>query len=262
MKKLFSYLILSSLIALFSCSQENTTIDGSNVSGSAEKTFTVQGQPYDLSKSTIKGIKTIYATKSADTSNGGDPNFTMDDIQFWVGTGTNKAALVIEWHDGKTPDALVWGYKWNGDAYGIDMIREIVKADPRMIFLTHMTGPLGYTIAGFGYNINKTGSHYLIYNNDTNNPKYPVDGIVTTNAYNYDDWTYSDSADHWKAGWYNGYWSYWTKDSLSVAWEYSSWGASSRKLINGSWDGWSFLDDMSQWEGNQLGSQFSAALPN
>ncbi|WP_379995297.1 hypothetical protein [Dysgonomonas termitidis] len=262
MKKLFSYLILISLITLFSCSEENVIMDNSNVSGAKENTFTVQGQPYDLSKSTIRGIESAYLTKSADTSNGGDPDFTMDDVKFWVGTGTNKAALVIEWHDGKTPDALVWGYKWNGDAYGIDMLREIVKADPRLIFLTHMTGSMGYTIAGLGYNINKSGSHYLIYNNETNNPIYPVNGIVTTNAYNYDSWTYSDAADHWCAGWYNGYWSYWTKDSLAAAWGYSSWGASSRKLINGSWDGWSFLDDMSQWEGNQLGSKFSAALPD
>ncbi|MBB4035639.1 hypothetical protein GGR21_001532 [Dysgonomonas hofstadii] len=262
MKKLFSYLIPIFLIAFSSCSEENAIMDNLNVSGLTENTFTVQGQPYDLSKSTIKGLKSTYFTKSADTSNGGDPNFTMDDIQFWAGTGTNKAALIIEWHDGKSPDALVWGYKWNGDAYGIDMIREIVKADPRMIFLTHMTGSMGYTIAGFGYNINKTGSHYLIYNNETSNPKYPVDGIVYTDAYNYDDWAYSDSAGHWCAGWYNGYWSYWTKDLLTATWEYSSWGASNRKLINGSWNGWSFLDDMSQWEGNQLGSKFSAALPN
>lgn len=34
---------------------------------------------------------------------GGDSDFTMEDIQFWVGSGINKAALVIEWHDGKNP---------------------------------------------------------------------------------------------------------------------------------------------------------------
>lgn len=262
MKKLFSYLMLISLIVFASCTEENPINENVSTANATEKTFTVQGHPYDLSKSAIKGIEAIATSKSIDISNGGDPNFTMDDIKFWVGTGTNKAALVIEWHDGKSPDALVWGYRWNGDAYGIDMIREIVKADPRLIFLTHMTGSLGYTIAGLGYNINKTGPHYLIYNNQTNNPVYPVNGIVTTNAYNYDNWTYSDPADHWLSGWYNGYWSYWIKDTISAPWGYSGWGASSRKLTNGSWDGWSFLGDMSEWEGNQLGNKFLAAQPN
>ncbi|HBX21359.1 MAG TPA: hypothetical protein DEF88_13045 [Porphyromonadaceae bacterium] len=120
---------------------------------------------------------------------------------------------------------------------------------------------MGYTIGGLGYNINKTGNHYLIYSNEADNPIYSQDGIVTTNAYNYDYWSYSDQADHWLSGWYNGYWSYWVKDATEDTWEYSQWGASSRKLIDGSWDGWSFLDDMSQWEGKPLGNKFTPALP-
>lgn len=261
MKKLLFYCITISLIVFASCSNDNTIEENLNITGVTNNEFTVQGQPYDVSKSSIKGIDTKHPTLKS-TSNGGDPNFSMNDIEFWVGTGTNQAALVIEWHDGKTPDALVWGYKWNGDAYGIDMIREIVKADPRLIFLTHMTGSMGYTIAGLGYNINKTGNHYLVYDGQTGNPKYPVNGIVYTDSYNYDYWTYSDAADHWLSGWYNGYWSYWVKDSRTDSWEYSNWGASSRKLVNGCWDGWSFLNDMSEWEGAQLGKKFTSALPN
>lgn len=257
MKKLFSFLTLAVLMAFASCSGDYTEVS-SNDKDQAQFT-TVQGQPYDLSKSTVSRTT---ALRAADTSNGGDPNFTMNDIKFWTGEGTNKAAVVIEWHDGKGTDALVWGYKWNGTAYGYDMVKAIAKADPRLIFLTHMTGSLGYTIGGIGYNINKTGSHYLIYNNETANPKYPVNGIVSTTAYNYDSWTYSDAADHWRSGWYNGYWSYFIKDTQADAWEYSSYGASSRPLVNGSWDGWSFLGDMSEWEGAKLGSKFTAAPLN
>lgn len=262
MKKLFPFLALIALIAFASCSKENIVTPDNDVTVSAsEQTFTVQGHPYDVSKSQAKNFNALFRSTTSD-SQGGDPNFSMDSIRLWVGNGTNKAAMVIEWHDGKTPDALVWGYKWNGTAYGFDMIREIVKADPRLIFLTHMTGPMGNTIAGLGYNINQTGAHYLIYNGDLANPHYPTNGIVTTNAYNYDNWTYSDPADHWRAGWYQGYWSYWVKDSNEEDWTYSNWGASSRQLVNGSWDGWSFLDDMSIWTGRPLGNKFTAALPN
>lgn len=252
MKKILSYFSLLFIMMFASCSNEDVALD------KTQHNFTVQGQPHDLSKSKISRVKSA----TVDDSKGGDVNFTMDDIKFWVGTGSQKAALVIEWHDGKTPDALVWGYKWDGEKYGIDMIRDIVQADPRLTFLTHMTGPMGYTIGGLGYHIDKSGNQYLIYNNDTKNPIYPEKGIVSTDKYNYDKWTYSDTKDHWCAGWYNGYWSYWVKDNRTDAWEYSNWGASSRKLVNGSWDGWSFLDDMSQMEGNQLGTKFTAALPN
>ncbi len=264
MRKLFPFSALVALIAFVSCSNETFTTTNNDVNISVyEQTFTVQGQPYDLFKSQTKSFNTLFrSTTSNSEAEGGDPNFSMDSIRFWVGNGTNKAAMVIEWHDGKTPDALVWGYKWNGTAYGFDMIREIVKADPRLIFLTHMTGPMGYTIAGLGYNINQTGAHYLIYDGDQSNPHYPTNGIVTTNAYNYDNWTYSDTADHWCAGWYQGYWSYWVKDSKEEVWQYSNWGASSRELVNGSWDGWSFLDDMTIWTGRPLGNKFIPAPSN
>ncbi|ERI85713.1 hypothetical protein HMPREF1981_01437 [Bacteroides pyogenes F0041] len=262
MKKIFSFLTLTALIVFASCSKENiVSTDNDVVAPGSEQILTVQGHPYEVSKSQVKNIK--KSSRSVMISlNGGDPGFSMDDIQFWAGTGTNKAAMVIEWHDGKTSDALVWGYKWNGTAYGFDMIREIVKADPRLIFLTHMTGPMGNTIAGLGYNINQTGAHYLIYDEDSTNPHYPIDGIVVTNAYNYDNWRYSDPADHWRSGWYQGYWSYWVKDSKEEEWQYSNWGASSRELVNGSWDGWSYLDDMSIWTGRPLGNKFTPAALN
>lgn len=255
MKKFLSFFFISAILAFMSCSN----LDKDPLSPVQDSKHTVQGIPYDVSLSSIKGLNTI-TTRANDPS--GDPNFSMDDIKYWVGTGSNRAALVIEWHDGKTPDALVWGYRWDGDAYGFDMIREIVKADPRLIFLTHMTGSMGYTIAGLGYNINKSGNHYLIYNNKVNDPKYPSNGIVYTTSYNYDNWKYSDVNDHWSSGWYKGYWSYWVKNSQKDTWVYSNLGASSRKLVNGSWDGWSFLYDMSQWEGNKLGNKFTPARLN
>ena len=45
--------------------------------------------------------------------------FSFDDIQYWVGTGANRAALVIDWSDTSTqPAALVWGFRWDGIAHG------------------------------------------------------------------------------------------------------------------------------------------------
>ncbi len=178
-----------------------------------------------------------------------DKTFTFDDIKFWVGEGNKRAALVIDWYDDKG-STLVWGFKWSGTATGFDMVTAIAKADPRLLFFTHFTGSLGNTIAGFGYDLNNSGGQYLIFEGNTAAPYYPVDGIVTTTAYNYDDWTNGDPADHWKSGWYKGYWSYQVKDAQADDFNYSGLGASSRELQDGSWDGWGYQDfDNPSWEG-------------
>lgn len=190
----------------------------------------------------------------------GDPNFTMDDIEFWVGNGENSAALVVQWNDGKSPDALVWGYRWDGEAVGNDMVRAIAAADPKFILLTHMTGPMGFTVAGLGYNMDSSDKHFLFFEGNAEDPRLPDENnVVMTDAYNYDDWSYANENGHWRSGWYQGYWSYFVKESQPQKWNYSGLGASSRQLADGSWDGWSFLADMTQFEGAKLGMKFTAA---
>lgn len=110
--------------------------------GSISAQVTVQGQPHPTAKHTPTKARPQFKS---------DTNFTFNDIKFWVGSGSKKAALVIEWHDGKSPDALVWGYRWDGEANGLDMIVAIAQADPRLVLLTQYTGSMGYTICGIGY---------------------------------------------------------------------------------------------------------------
>jgi hypothetical protein len=171
-------------------------------------------------------------------------NFTFDNIQYWVGSGSNQAMFIAQWNDGKEPAALAWGYKWDGTKYGIDMVSDIVKTDNRFFLLTHSTGPMGNTIAGLGFDINGNKPIYL---SNGGPPQAPVNGIVSTNVYDYDDWFCTDNAAHWKAGWYIGYWSYWVANDINNKWEYSNLGASSRELTNNSVDAWYFDNDMSSF---------------
>jgi hypothetical protein len=165
-------------------------------------------------------------------------NFTFDNIQYWVGSGSNQAMFIAFWDDGKEPAALAWGYKWDGTKYGIDMVSEIAKTDNRFFLLTHSTGPMGNTIAGLGFDINGNKPIYL---SNGGEPQAPVNGIVYTSSYDYDDWFCSDNAAHWASGWYTkGYWSYWVADDINDKWEYSNLGASSRELTNNSVDAWYF----------------------
>ena len=93
---------------------------------------------------------------------------SLDDIQFWAGSGTNRAALVIDWsapelrNNTSVPNpvankSIVWGYRWNGDASARDMLAAITTADPRLILAGHDFPPFGYAIYTIGYDLNNNG---------------------------------------------------------------------------------------------------------
>lgn len=166
---------------------------------------------------------------------------TFADVQYWVGTGSNQAAFVVQWNDSKNPDALVWGFKWDGNATGEDMLKAIAKADHRFYTLLYQGTQFGSAIGGLGFDLNGANTNALYKNGNVTYPYYPVDGIVNTTAYDFDDYTAADAADHWSSGWTtNGYWSYWVKDPTDADFGYSGVGASTRALVNGSWDVWNF----------------------
>lgn len=200
----------------------------------------------------------------SDTSEGGDPLFTMNEIEFWVGEGENRAALVIEWHDGKQPDAIVWGYRWDGEKTGFDMVKAIVQADPRLsIVMGKAFGGLE-VIGGIGYQFaiaNPRASVLLDGEKLANNGN----GITfVDNAKDFDNYIFSDSKGHWKSGWYTqGYWVYYVKDNRLDSWSYSQLVYSLRNLVDGCWDGWSFQDGMDSYTGRPHGNKFlPAPLPN
>jgi len=185
-----------------------------------------------LMKNTLVGVLSlawVHVTASAGAG-------AFDDIQFWAGSGTNRAALVIDWHDGKAPSSLVWGYRWDGSATGYDMFQAVVRADPRLFaHLAQFTW--GSAIVGIGYDRNHSGSFAV-------NPPLafdPAGFVIDTGATNASDARLPDDlADHFVEGWNTGFWAYFTRASQSEPWA-SSWvGAADRILTDGAWDGLSF----------------------
>jgi hypothetical protein len=152
--------------------------------------------------------------------------FDFSDIKFWIGTGTNQAAFVIDWNDGITPESLVWGYRWNGSATGLQMIQAIDAADSRLsVFYT-----FGTFVYGIGYDLTGQGGTFT--------PGTP--GPTTENG------TAPFSGDHYKEGVYTGFWGYDVGTGNPYdggSWSASGTGASSRQLTDGAWDGWSFSLD-------------------
>lgn len=84
----------------------------------------VQGHPHPTAKPQVVSLRAIA-----------DDSFTMDDILNWSGEGENQAALVVQWNMNGEENALVWGYRWSGEATGEKMVKDIAATDPRFFYM-------------------------------------------------------------------------------------------------------------------------------
>lgn len=192
----------------------------------------VQGRPHPTAKPQMVSPRAIA-----------DGTFTMDMIENWSGEGANRAAFVVQWNAESETSALVWGFRWDGEATGETMARAIAASDPRFVIMTETGTAYGSTVSGFGYDVNKSGDFSITKDGVTLSPD--ENGIIFSSSYGYDGWTCTDPEDYWQSGWYQGYWSYWLKSNDSDAWGYSGTGITGRKLTDGCWDGWNFAVNMS-----------------
>lgn len=75
--------------------------------------------------------------------------FSASDVQYWVGTGSNSAVVIIGWDDNPNGNfALVWGVHWNGSETAANMLDTIATYDER----TTYTGISSGFMTGFYYN--------------------------------------------------------------------------------------------------------------
>lgn len=226
--------------------------------GHAQRVLPKQVQGVDY-RSTLKAVPADATFEEQSVSLLSKPanDFTFDDIESWAGEGANRAALVIQWNaDGET-SALVFGFRWNGQATGADMLKAVVKANPRLYALmqyTNVSSPTdpngGYTLNGIGWDKDDDGDIRLIDTGNDNavytspdgffeHPRGYVPGHGGSSDYDYDNWIAGDTDDYWDAGWYQSYWSYWVGSSATTL-SYSGVGASGRVLSDGAWDAWNF----------------------
>ena len=179
----------------------------------------------------------------------------FSDIQYWVGSGPNRAGLVIDWQDGKNApsltigQAVAWGYQWQNGATptGLDMLTAIAAADPRLELSTGNNPSFGTYVFGLGYDLNGDGGTFTFNSSPSN-----------------ESGTASDPADHVAYGFNtNGYWEYLNSTTSgttlpsSSGWNYASAGAGDRLLTNNTWDAWVF----SSYAGNPNFDLLTPAAP-
>jgi len=203
------------------------------------------------------------------------PAVSLEGIQFWIGSGTNRAGLVIEW---STPESrnystvpapiadksLVWGYRFNGTATAAQMFEAVVAADPRLYALGVIDPHYGLGIYGIGFHLGGGGDLGVTDGNTTNyfpkglqtNVTVDVDAAAPLNpgdlywsGFNGPNWeTWNELGD--AGGLFNspdrGTNAYWTSTDPVYAssgyqgqWEFAQAGLSGLQLTNGSWIGFS-----------------------
>src|SRR4030042_2134301 len=159
---------------------------------------------------------------------------SFDDIEFWVGSGQNSAALVMDWQeDSSSEEAWVWGYRWDGDASGEDMLLEIVAADQRLYARIGTDSGFGTPLYGLGYGLTDNDTFGI-----SDGTAFNSEGIAVTG--NHDGAAATDIGDLYHEGWYSGFWNYAVSDGNPYdggAWQSASSGISGRILSDGDWDG-------------------------
>jgi hypothetical protein len=164
--------------------------------------------------------------------------FNFDDIEFWVGTGANRAALVIDWLENSSePPALVWGYRWDGAANGRDMLHAVVAADPRLFAKFGNHAEYGAAVFGYGYDAGNDGAFEIDDGTvfDAAGLAFvpsPADGTMPV-----------DTGDYYTEGWVRGFWRYLAAVGNPFdggTWEDRGAGIDARSLSDGDWDSFTF----------------------
>lgn len=207
---------------------------------------------------------TVPETKvpeEANTTNGGDPLFSAEDITYWVGEGPKQAALVIDWHNDRLPHALVWGYRWEGEVTTEQMLRDVVTADQRLVLLTSPFYSYGTACTGIGYLLQKPEKKVEVLIDGV-----PVDEVsphifhAKSEKANVDAAQLTISSALWRSGWLTaGYWVYYLKDKRLAPWSYSNIGISGTTVTDKSWHGLSFQIGKESQSGNPLQDHFAPA---
>ena len=151
------------------------------------------------------------------------PPFSLDSIERWTGSGPNRAALIVDWHDGTRPHALAWGFRFETGATGLDMLNAVTAADPGLAvtFAGSLPDTIAYTRPSRpGDILPQTGGH---------------PGLARWTAYTFD---------HDDPG--GGTWNYWTCDNApayaAANMTPCALAPDQRPLSDGAWDAWSFGD--------------------
>lgn len=129
----------------------------------------VNGDVIEMSSScmfTMNSATAVTDPSPTGTTDTVDATIDTSDIVFWVGNGTNRAVLIVNW--GNPDTAFAWGFRFNGTVTAQTMVDSIAAADPRF-----------WTVGTPSYD---GDIHYILNNGDTLGL---IPGPSTADGYNF-----------------------------------------------------------------------------
>ena len=119
--------------------------------------------------------------------------FEFKDIKQWVGEGTNRCVMVVDFNDGGTGDrSFAWGYRWNGEAPNVKAILDAITARDSRLKMFASSSQYGSYIEAFAYDADADGGTFeRVWNNEAyayDHVKSDADDIfpVTEDVYSFD----------------------------------------------------------------------------
>jgi len=195
---------------------------------------------------------------------------TTNDIQLWTGSGTNRAALVIEWNSPQVfnnttvpaPVAnktMVWGYQFNGEATGTQMLDAVLASDHRLYAVVNNV--YGTFVESLGYNLNGNGLFGVAEGGQSYAAAAFVNGCLLNPNLNVDTLSPLNTGDLFWSGYFGPNWNVWTElgddgglasspdrgtnqywntdTGIQGQWEFAAAGLDDLPLYDGSWIGFS-----------------------
>ena len=135
----------------------------------------------------------------------------FDHIAFWSGSGSLRAALVLDFGGSAAPSSLAWGYRWDGVAEVEDMLfalagvinggpQPVAGADARLSVSVGFFEGLGYNVTNLAYDADGLGEGWS-EGSRVITDEYSVDGtypslysLAGNGSWTGADWIYSETA--------------------------------------------------------------------
>ena len=113
--------------------------------------------------------KMLFAAGFAVVSSASAWGFGFNDIRCWIGEGTNRCAVVVDFNDGGIGDrSFAWGYRWNGEAPNVKAILDEITVYDTRLKMFASSSDYGTFIDAFAYDVDGDGGTFeRVWNNES-----------------------------------------------------------------------------------------------
>ena len=87
-------------------------------------------------------------------------DFSFDDIHYWIGEGTNRAAVVLDWNNGQPGSSLAWGVRWNGASTNAVAWLRRMDWEDRRLGVSFLSVGSSEVVQGAGYDADGDGGAF------------------------------------------------------------------------------------------------------